>query len=178
MHALRPNLVSEREFFELPESMTRVELIDGEVVVSPAPTFRHQRILTRVVYALESWGRGRDAPVTVGQSPIDVRFGPDRILQPDAFVILGPVPLDVAGPLDRIPELCVEVLSQDRVYDRVTKRLIYAGAGVREYWVVEPTGVVERWSGDHLDLAEVVDRILESPLLPGFGLDVRTLVAS
>lgn len=42
--------------------------------------------------------------------------------------------------------------------------------------MVEPTGVVERWSGDDLAQADVIGEELESPLLPGFLLDVRTLV--
>lgn len=176
MHALRPALVSEEEFLALPEGVAKVELLDGEVLVSPSPSLRHQRVLINLVFALESWARQHVAPATVAQSPVDVRFGPDRILQPDAFVVLDRLPLDARGPLDRVPELCVEVLSTDRVVDRVTKRLIYAAAGVREYWVVEQTGVVERWSGDALSEAEEVGEILTSPLLPGFSLDVRTLV--
>lgn len=176
MHALRPTLVTEEEFLSLPTSTSKVELLDGEVIVAPAPSWRHQTVLSNLVFALKIWARTRPGPVSVGQSPVDIRFAEGRILQPDAFVIFDRVPLDTRGPLDRIPELCVEVLSTDRVMDRVTKRSIYAGAGVREYWVVEPTGVVERWHGDGLGQADEIGGVLESPLLPGFSLDVRTLV--
>jgi Uma2 family endonuclease len=176
MQALRPTLVTEEEFLALPESMNKVELLDGEVLLSPAPTPRHQRLAFGLAYALETWARARTEPAFVGISPCDIRFAPDRILQPDVFVILGEVRLDQPGPLSHIPDLCIEVLSQDRVMDRVTKRLIYAAAGVREYWVVETTGVVERWHGDGLSQADEIGGILESPLLPGFSLDVRTLV--
>ena len=137
MQAHRRALVSEAEFLALPESTERVELLDGEVIVSPSPSFWHQEILRRIVFSLGQWAVRQTHPVTVGQSPLDVRFGPDRILQPDAFVILDAVAADHAGPIARIPDLCVEVLSTGRLYDRVTKRFIYAQAGVREYWVVD-----------------------------------------
>src|SRR5262245_38231764 len=118
--------VSEAEFLSLPESLERVELIDGEVIVSPSPLFWHQAVLRRLLLALGTWAKGRSS-VTVAQAPLDVRFAPDRILQPDAMVFLAHLDREQAGPIDRVPEICVEVLSSNRAYDRVTKRFIYAG---------------------------------------------------
>lgn len=175
MHARRLALVTEEEFLQLPESMQKVELIDGEVVMSPAPSFLHQEILRRLLLALGIWARGRR--VTVGQSPLDIRFGPDRILQPDAFVLLDPVPLGHKGPLDRVPELCIEVISSDRLYDRVTKRMVYAAAGVREYWVLEHLPSIERFFGEGLSQIERIEDTLASPLLPGFSLPLEELYA-
>jgi Uma2 family endonuclease len=97
--------------------------------------------------------------------------------KPDAVVVFARIPRDHEGPLDRVPELCVEVLSTDRTHDRVTKRLLYAASGVREYWVVEPSGLIERWSGPGLAQAEEVREILTTPLLPGFSLDLAALFA-
>jgi Uma2 family endonuclease len=175
--ALRP-LVSEKEFLRLPESTAKIELVDGEVVVSPSPTYWHQEILARIVVALRAWAARQKRPVTVGQAPLDVRFAPGRILQPDAFVLFGRVARRHEGPIDRVPELCVEVLSSERLHDRVTKRLLYAAAGVEEYWVVEPAGVIERWSGPGLARAQELRHRLSTPLLPGFVLDLRRLFAT
>jgi Uma2 family endonuclease len=168
--------VSEAEFLSLPESMERIELIDGEVIVSPSPAFWHQEVLRRLVFALGRWAEGR-TDVTVAQAPLDVRFGPDRILQPDAMVFLSRIERTHAGPIDRVPEICVEVLSSNRVYDRVTKRFLYAAAGVSEYWIVDPSGFVERRFGPGLDADEALAERLSSPLLPGFDLDVVKLLA-
>jgi Uma2 family endonuclease len=71
---------------------------------------------------------------------MEIRFGPSRILPPDAAVALERIPRDQRVPLDHVPDLCIEVVSADCVYDRVTKRLIDAEAGVREHWVAEPAG--------------------------------------
>ncbi len=171
----RPTLVSEAEFLRLPPSMERVELIDGELIMSPSPGPWHQELLARIVVALRGWAGAQPRTVFVGLAPLDVRFGASRILQPDAFLILDAVPLDAAGPIERVPELCVEVLSTNRAYDRLTKRQVYAAAGVREYWVVEPSGVIERWYGEGLNEAEELSNQLTSALLPGFTLSLEQL---
>lgn len=112
-------------------------------------------------------------PVVVGQSPLDVRFAPGRILQPDAFVILDhAIARDHQGPIDRVPHLCIEVLSADRTYDRITKRFVYAAAGVPEYWVVEPAGLIERFSGTGLAISEEVRGSIRSILIPGLVVDL------
>lgn len=170
-------LVTEEEFLRLPESMDKVELVDGEVVVSPSPDFWHQELLRRLVVALSRWAERQRGAVTIGQAPLDVRFAQGRILQPDAFVLLAAVSPSHKGPIARVPELCVEVLSSDRVHDRVTKRMLYAASGVREYWVVEPAGLVERWSGPGLAEAEELRDRLATPLLAGFRLDLKRLFA-
>jgi Uma2 family endonuclease len=169
-------LVTEEEFLSLPDSMGKIELIDGEVIVPPAPSFQHQRLLTRLVVRLTNWSSSASRAVEIGQSPVDVRFAPNRILQPDAFVLFDvTVPDTHAGPLDHVPAICIEVLSSDRVYDRVTKRMIYAAAGVSELWLVEPAGLIERWSGPGLTEREELREELQTPLLPGFVLSIPVL---
>lgn len=176
--ALQRPVISEEDFLRLPESTAKIELVDGEVIVAPSPSYWHQEVLGRIVVALRAWAAKRKGPVTIGQAPLDVRFAAGRILQPDAFVLFGRIPRNHEGPIDRIPELCIEVLSSDRLHDRVTKRLLYAAAGVAEYWVVEPAGVVERWTGEGLAQAEELRQRLTTPLLPGFRLDLPRLFAA
>ncbi len=171
-------LATEEEFLRLPESLQKVELIDGEIIVSPSPDYWHQEILRRIVFALGGWALKQRKPVAVCQSPLDVRFGRGRILQPDAFILFGAVARSHKGPVDRVPELCIEVISSNRVHDRITKRLVYAAAGVKEYWVVDPGGIIERWTGPGLSKATAVRSRLTTTLLPGFSLDLPALFAS
>jgi Uma2 family endonuclease len=170
-------LVTEAEFLALPESNQHIELVDGDVIVAPTPTLLHQTVLMRIVHALMSWAETHDAPVMIAQSPLDVRFAPNRILQPDAMVFLEVLPLDIAMPIDRIPAICIEVLSSDRTYDRVTKRYLYAEAGVQEYWIVDPEGRFERRSAPALSEHALCEGELTSPLLAGFALDLPRLFA-
>jgi Uma2 family endonuclease len=111
----------------------------------------------------------------VGLSPLDVRFAAGRILQPDLFVLFARIPADHEGPITQIPELCIEVLSSRASYDRLTKRVVYAEAGVRELWTVQPGYYVERWSGERLSQLTKLERTLESELLPELVIELATL---
>lgn len=176
MLAIRPTYVTEARFLALPESMDKVELIDGEIFVAPSPTVEHQSLVAHLTSALFLWSRA-NPPFEVLAAPIDVRFGEDRILQPDLVVFSERV-RRAPGPIRQLPTLCIEVLSgSNRSHDLVTKRFVYAAAGVPEYWIIDPNGSVECWRGDGLtDGAAVVDA-LSSPRLPGFELSLKTLFA-
>ncbi|MBX2799637.1 MAG: Uma2 family endonuclease [Myxococcales bacterium] len=167
-----PDLVSEEEFLSLPETTQRVELLDGEVIVARSPTWGHQNLVGRFYRALAAWA-DEHPPAAVALAPLDVRFGPGRILQPDVLLVLQGIPMNASMPLDVMPDLVIEVLSRRRSYDRITKRVVYAEAGVAEYWVVDGTRkLVEVHTEDGTTL---VRGSLESARLPGFSLDVAAL---
>ena len=174
---LHPDRIwTEGEYLALPETLQRTELLDGELVCEPSPGESHQEIVGNLHAALHAWAHARTPVPTVRLGPLDIRFAPGRILQPDLCVFLDPLTRDTPMPIGRIPDLCVEVVSKRRAYDRVTKRLVYAEAGVREMWTVLPSWqLVERWTGARLSVREeMLDRI-ESPLLPAFMLPVAAL---
>src|SRR3954467_11682512 len=98
-----PAYVSEQEFLSLPETLDKMELIDGEVVVAPSPGFLHQEVVGRLGVALRAWASKQPSKVTVAQAPTDVRFAPGKILQPDLFLVFDRIPLDSKGPLTRVP---------------------------------------------------------------------------
>lgn len=171
--AIRPDYVTEEEFLALPETMDKVELIDGEVFVAPSPTFQHQNIASALIAALRPWARAHGAHAVV--APLDVRFGPGRIAQPDVMVFLKPVDLHKL-PVEQIPDICIEILSPtNRSYDTLTKRFVYGAAGVTEYWIIDPRGRAERWTGPQLTDGAAIIEVLESPLLPGFRLPLAEL---
>ncbi|MCA9558606.1 MAG: Uma2 family endonuclease [Myxococcales bacterium] len=151
-----------------------MELVDGEVVEAPTPSWRHQRLVKTLLVALETWARTVEG-FTVGHAPCDIRFGPGRILQPDLFVMAGAISDAQEGPIDRIPLLCVEVLPRDVGDEHLTKRALYAEAGVPECWLVNWDGIVERRFGERLEGQEMLNGALASPLLPGFDFDLAEL---
>ncbi len=180
MLALRRPNVTEEEFASLPVTVYKTELVDGEVIVTPSPDYAHQKLNLKLASALERWAEVQEeslGPLTVLAAPMDVRLGPNRIVQPDLMVLFREIPFGHRGPILHVPELCVEILSGNPAYDRITKRMLYAEAGVREFWVIDPLGLpAEKWMGPGLRLKEDMDPLLTSELLPGFSLDLRALL--
>jgi len=169
--------MSEREYLALPETMDRMELVDGLVVCEPTPDFEHQRCVLDLAHGLKLALERADREWTICLSPLDVRFAPGRILQPDLFVYVEPLRKPVKMPISRIPDLCIEVVSRRHAYDRITKRAMYAEAGVRELWtVVHRSRLIERWTGPGLAAREDHPEKLVTPMLPGFELDVAALL--
>ena len=125
----------------------RWELIDGVPYnMSPAPRVRHQRILGELHRQFANWLL--DKPCLVFLAPFDVRLPEanesddlvETVVQPDLSVICDRTKLDEAG-CRGAPDLIVEILSPGTAHkDLKVKFDRYERAGVREYWIVEPTG--------------------------------------
>ena len=134
----------------LPDDGNRYEIIDGELYVTPSPSWAHQRAVTGLFRMLDSYFE-RTGIGTAYVAPADVAWPPHRVVQPDLFVIprvVGPLPrsfLDVGRLL-----LAVEILSPATArVDRVVKRTIYAEQGVPEYWIVDlDSRLIERSTPD------------------------------
>jgi Uma2 family endonuclease len=131
----------------LPDDGMRYEIIDGELFVTPAPSYPHQRALREIFRQLDPYlGDAPSAELIF--SPADVRSGPRTSVQPDLFVMRKPVRLEGHGwpDLDSLL-LAVEVLSSTTARaDRSVKRRLYQTAGIPEYWIVDlDARLVERW---------------------------------
>lgn len=128
----------------------RYELLDGELLVTPAPASPHQFAITALLGLLDPYCRAERLGVAL-PSPADIQLAPESIMQPDVFV----VPEELI-PDDRPPQwaeitwllLAVEVLSPSSIsQDRVRKRDFYLARGVREYWIVDlDARFIERWT--------------------------------
>ncbi|HVM20376.1 MAG TPA: Uma2 family endonuclease [Egibacteraceae bacterium] len=120
-----------------PDDGLRRELIDGELVVTPAPRDYHQRVVVRIAAALLDYERRHGGVVL--PAPSDVRFADDTVLEPDVLFV-------TAGHRDRVgeryttgpPDLVVEVSSPStRRLELVRKREVYERFAVPEYWYVD-----------------------------------------
>ena len=69
----------------LPNDGKRYEVLDGELFVSPAPSFNHQRVLQALFRLLDHWVRMHELG-EVFIAPAEVEFSPRRLLQPYLFV--------------------------------------------------------------------------------------------
>ncbi len=120
---------------ELPKDGRRYELIDGVLVVSPSPSWLHQRAAAGVFDLLDASCPGW---LEVFFAPLDVDVAEDTVLQPDILVVREDRLAD-GGDLSGVPELAVEVLSPStRRFDLVLKRSRFEQARCASYWVVDP----------------------------------------
>ncbi|MGH7689113.1 MAG: Uma2 family endonuclease [Gemmatimonadaceae bacterium] len=145
----------------LPDDGKRYEVIDGELLVTPAPSFDHQDTAFRLAQRLDAY-LATHRVGHVFMAPTDVIFDLRTLVQPDVVV----VPL-IAGKRPRTyaeagtPVLAVEVVSPNSARtDRVRKRDLYQREGVSEYWIVDPDArVIERWRPGDTRPEILVDRI-------------------
>jgi Uma2 family endonuclease len=136
------------EFARLPTSgSTRYEVIDGELVVTPAPTSRHQEVVAHLVWLLYGFAREHGLG-KVFSAPLDVLFAEGDYLEPDIlFVRSDRAHLVTDRGVEGPPDLVVEVVSPSTASrDRGMKLDRYRHYGVREYWVIDPDGcTMEVW---------------------------------
>lgn len=172
-----------KEYLNLPED-ERYELVEGELLVTPAPLNRHQKILLRLAHRLLLHTEACDLG-TVMIAPTDVVLSDATVLQPDVLFIRRDRE-SIIGPKSGIfgaPDLVVEILSPSTAErDLVVKRRLYETYGVAEYWIVDPAlNVIEvlTQQGPGLETWQryQASEILESPLLPGLRLDVSYILA-
>ncbi len=130
----------------LPDDGNRYEVIDGELLVSPAPSFLHQRAVARLHLVLASYVDAIGLDLLL--APAAVTFSRKREVQPDLLVL----PRNAGRPATRFEDvgvltLAVEVLSPHSMQtDRHKKRRLYQDERVPEYWIVDPVArSVERW---------------------------------
>ena len=123
------------DYCAIPPNGKRYELIAGEVHVTPAPSPAHQRLVQRLLRALEDHFR---PPREVLVSPVDVILTDNDVVQPDIVVAANSAQVSDRG-IEGAPLIVVEVLSPATAqYDRTTKAQRYAALGVPHYWLVDP----------------------------------------
>ena len=122
-----------------PDDGQSYEVIGGELVVSPAPSTKHQRVsfrLSRILGDyLERVGSGE-----AFAAPIDVFLGEHDIVQPDLVVVLQPHAERITETgIQGAPDIVIEIISpSSQRMDRIRKSATYATFGVPEYWLVDP----------------------------------------
>lgn len=118
----------------LPDDGHRYELIDGALIVTPAPGTRHQTVVGGLHLLLHA---ACPPDLKVLLAPFDVALTEQTVVQPDVLVTRRS---DLTErDLPRAPLLAVEVLSPStRHIDLTLKKATYETAGCPSYWVVDP----------------------------------------
>ena len=119
-----------------PRDGNRYELLEGILIVTPAPGTAHQIVLSRLQHAVSTYLAPRGLALAL--SPGEIEIAPKTLLDPDLLVI--PSHYRPGTPWPRISGwwLAVEVFSQSsKVFDRDFKRDAYLQLGVAEVWLVD-----------------------------------------
>jgi Uma2 family endonuclease len=139
---------TEEEFFALGETSDRVELFDGSLLVSPAPTVRHQVLGVALRNALHAAALQAGLEIYLA---VNVRLRTGRVPISD-LVIAQPVDLDTLVIEVRTVALVCEITSTNAATDRVLKMHYYSAAHIPFYLLVDPpapTLQLFRLDGDH-----------------------------
>lgn len=137
-----------RELMERePGYWPRYELIDGELLVTPAPRPAHQFVHSCLYEVIAPYVR-REGVGRLFGGPSDLTLHAESIVQPDLYVVPPP---QAAGfrtwsEITRLV-LVIEILSPSTTRrDRGAKREYYQRAAVDEYWIVDlKRREIERW---------------------------------
>ena len=118
----------------MPDDGRRYELIDGELLVSPAPGWAHQE----AAYTLYTLLRSHCPPdLRVIGAPFAVR--PDKFNEVQPDVLVARYADLTEDDLPRAPVLAVEVISPtSRLRDAHLKKAVYARLGAPSFWLVDP----------------------------------------
>lgn len=160
----------------------RYEVIDGELLMLPAPDTQHQAWIRELTLSLGSHIKAR----SLGQlfpSPIDIVLDSENIVQPD-LTFIGRSALGTIGKksIVGVPSLVIEIVSLPTIgVDRYKKRRLYSRFGINEFWVVDPGNAAVEvlvLNGQDYDLISVAARqgALRSTVLEGFEVDVAELI--
>lgn len=132
----------------LPDDGRRQELVDGCLIVTPAPSTRHQGAAFELAYRLR---QQVPDPLRVLIAPLDIELDSRNVLQPD--VLVARKDAFTQRGLPQAPLLAVEVLSPStRLIDLNLKKARFETAGCPSFWIVDPDDesiTVWELTGDH-----------------------------
>ena len=149
------NIYTEEDYYNLPENV-RAELIDGQIYYMAAPSRIHQKILMFLSKTIANYTDSKDGSCEVYPAPFAVKLFEDddkTVVEPDISVICDPNKLTERG-CTGAPDWIVEIVSPSTSsHDYIRKLNLYAKAGVKEYWIIDPR--TEKVFVYHLNQADV-----------------------
>jgi len=126
------------EYYKL-DCDQRYEIIDGNLLIAPAPDTWHQSWIGELHIVLQTHVKGQNSG-KVFVSPVDVVLDAENTVQPDlVFVSRANLGIIQHRAIFGTPDLLVELVSPSSVRrDRYDKKELYARFGVKEYWIGDP----------------------------------------
>jgi Uma2 family endonuclease len=160
------------------------ELLDGEIIMVPAPSTYHQKISGQIYFLIKLFVEKTSSGV-IFYSPLDIVLEGEEgcdVVQPD-LIFISKDRLDIIKEeeIRGAPDLVIEILSPaTEKKDRFYKKSLYARHAVREYWIVDPDKkTIELYTlteeGFKLHQEYKVGDILRSIVLEGLEIDLKDI---
>lgn len=127
------------DIYALPEG-ERAELIEGQIFDMASPNYKHQKLILELSVAIHQYIKKNAGSCEVLPAPFAVIIKKDNknYVEPDISVICDKDKISDRG-CEGAPDFIIEVVSpSSRKMDYSIKNALYADAGVREYWIVDP----------------------------------------
>lgn len=157
MPLAQARIFTEEDYYNLPENI-RAELIDGNLIYNQAaPPRIHQAILMELSGTIRDYFKSKNGSCKVYPAPFAVKLRENRktIVEPDISVICDKNKLTDRG-CTGAPDWIIEIVSPgNSSHDYILKLNLYANAGVREYWIVDPCKeriIVYRLEREHFEM--------------------------
>jgi len=147
MPEIDPKHLTFADYLLSPTITQRYDIIDGEMVMSAAPTWEHQDIIGNLYVALRGYFHSNpQGRVVFSPCDILIQRDPLRTRQPDLFIFLhgrddvGDLEnLRVQSVIQAAPDITIEVISKHETRSMRTEKLEdYRRIGVKEWWIVSP----------------------------------------
>ena len=124
-------------YAEMNDEHTIIETINGrEYLMSPRPASRHLRTASNIHGLFWQFLRGKRCEAFFEP---DVFLDEETNVVPDVVIVCDKDKIKYNG-IHGAPDLVVEVLSPSTAArDRGIKKAAYEKAGVKEYWIVDPS---------------------------------------
>jgi Uma2 family endonuclease len=169
------DLLTVEDYRATPEG-SRYQLVEGELIRAPAPNRFHQEIISNLHVLLSNHVRTHRLG-KVYFAPFDVYLGEHDVFQPDViFVSKERHHIFTDDGAHGAPDLVIEIISPSSAQlDKKQKRRVYAQAGVKEMWLVDPILLQIHLYDFARDPAKPVrmvdeDETFATPILPGLTL--------
>lgn len=171
------------DYLKTPDDK-RYELIEGDLLMTPSPTTRHQRIVLRLGAALFIFVTDNKLG-EVFVAPYDVHLDGENVVQPD-ILFISKERLNIMGEknVQGAPDLVVEILSESTAYrDTIHKKNLYARFGVKECWLVAPEdNIVEVYTLKNKREYQLLKTynekdVIESQVIGGLKIDLAKIFA-
>jgi Uma2 family endonuclease len=175
--------ITVEEFMATIPDGAKADLIDGVIHMASPDTPRSDKIGHLIRTLLQGYARRNGGLGEAFGSRVAYAMSRYRSPEPDvSFVLSGRASVIGATRGTGAPDIAVEIVSQESEQrDYIQKRVLYEEAGVREYWIIDPTQgrctFLRLEDGRFAAVPLDAGRFFRSEVLPGFWLDVEWLFA-